>query len=144
MSEAVANNGNDLIVGFSVRRRRTASDTDSKQVSLSQDITKNFFQCPSREEVFKRWRWRWYSERDKSIFEQEMQRQRDIQSTQSLSFSTGAHHMQSTNSAQEIKLQGGCSSWRHKFPTHSVTSCGKFCGVTSCGKFCAERCMLFM
>jgi hypothetical protein len=75
MAEAVANNGNDLIVGFSVRRRQTESDdTDSKQVSFSQDITENCFQYPSRKEVSKRR----YSKRDKSIFKQEMKR--DIQS----------------------------------------------------------------
>jgi hypothetical protein len=73
-AEVVSNNGNDLIVGFSDRRRPTASDNDSKQVSFSQGIAIVSFQYPSRKEASKRW----YSKRDKCLFKQEMQR--DIQS----------------------------------------------------------------
>jgi hypothetical protein len=82
MSDAAASgNGNILIliVDFGNRRRPSAlEDTDSKQVSFSEDITIHRFQYPSSEEVYKRW----HSKRDKSLFTQEMKR--DIRSIQYL------------------------------------------------------------
>eukprot|EP00985_Skeletonema_marinoi_P020026 scaffold11708_cov75-Skeletonema_marinoi.AAC.1 len=77
MSKLGANNGNELIVGFSDQRRasdtvgddeETAATTMNKQVSFSEDVRIQCFQYPSREEVSKRW----HNERDKYLFTQEM------------------------------------------------------------------------
>mmetsp|Transcript_1803 Transcript_1803/g.2847 ORF Transcript_1803/g.2847 Transcript_1803/m.2847 type:complete len:170 (+) Transcript_1803:88-597(+) len=79
MSKLGANNGNELIVGFSDRKRtsdtvgddeETAATTMNKQVSFSEDVRIQCFQYPSREEVSKRW----HNERNKYLFTQEMRR----------------------------------------------------------------------
>ncbi|KAL7435872.1 hypothetical protein ACHAXM_004942 [Skeletonema potamos] len=86
MTRATTNDGNELIVEFSERRRsssyagneKTSPTTITKQVRFSKDVSIIIFTYPSRDEVSQRW----HSKRDKALFTQELVR--DIRSIRML------------------------------------------------------------